>query len=49
MGDKLCIALCAESEEENKKEETEWVADGITLVLGPLWGIFNTHRPQGCS
>lgn len=25
------------------------MADGITLVLGSLWGIFNAHRPQGCS
>lgn len=43
------IALCAESKEENKKGgDRVSMADGITLVLGSLWGIFNAHRPQGC-
>lgn len=37
------------SEAENKVKEAQRAADGITLVLGSLRGIFNTHRPQGCS
>lgn len=43
------ISFVIEKAEENKDRTHRMQADGITLLPGTAWGIFNAHRPQGCS